>query len=30
VIKYYSKKALRFAREEMYDWFEDNRSDSDS
>lgn len=29
-VKYYSKKALRFAREEMYDWFEDNRSDSDS
>lgn len=30
VVKYYSKKALRFAREEMYDWIEDNRNDTDS
>ena len=28
-IKYYTKKALHFARKEMYEWFEDNRSDSD-
>lgn len=28
-VKYYSKKALRIARKEMEDWFEDDRSDSD-
>ena len=28
-VKYYSKKALRFAREEMYNWIENNRSDTD-
>jgi hypothetical protein len=27
VIKYYSKNALRIARKEMKDWFEDPRSD---
>jgi hypothetical protein len=30
VVKHYSKKALKFAREEMDEWIQDNRSDSNS